>query len=70
MNSNTRYHGEWYGNAKHRATGYQLHGEVKMGQDRVYRWEASYGGKVVASGSESTLPAAKEAVDIALSDAV
>lgn len=71
---NTKYHALWYGNAKYDKQ--QVHAEIglntnKANPDRTakaYKWQASYGGIDVASGSEATLAEAKESADIALFD--
>ena len=68
--SNDRYHAKWYGNKA--INRMQMHSEITLTPDGVYRWELWYAGVSVAKGEETKgsggLKAAKESVSIAATD--
>lgn len=72
--SNTRHYAEWFGTRTIKGLQYRGHIiSISTVDNGAYKWSASIGGRDIASGTESAtsggLPAAKESIDIALSDA-
>ena len=68
--ANDRYHATWYGTKT--VNHMQMHSEITLTPDGIYRWGLWYAGFSVAQGEETKgsggLKAAKESVSIAATD--